>query len=131
MVESGAMLMHTICTFQCTNSGSVPSNPILLELSEFYLLCILPLCATILRVDEHCFLVVLWHLATILVNRSSTEVTELGLVDHASKPFGIFGMGFALLPTWGFNEPVVHCIDRNGHGVIKEYEVKCIPCHHS
>jgi hypothetical protein len=47
------------------------------------LLSILPFCVPCLVINEHCFVVVLRHLKSVLVDRSVAEILQLGLVDNA------------------------------------------------
>jgi hypothetical protein len=57
-----------------SSQAEVMKCVVFLELSYFYLLCILPLCVAILPVDEHIFLVISWHLVTRLVDWLPAEV---------------------------------------------------------
>jgi hypothetical protein len=105
----------------------VAEGVIALQLPDLHLFRILPFSVAVLVFNEQRLLMVPWNLVTIFVDRSSAEIAQLSLIDHASKLFGILHIVLASLPSRRVEELVAHYIDGDRHEIIRKYEVEGVP----
>ena len=100
--------------------SEVNESVVLVELVDFYLLCILPASVAVLSVDPHSLFVTPWDLNAVLVFGALSMSPEFDLIGHSGQDLDVTDVTFAVLPTRCAKEAVPLCVKGHRYGVVLE-----------